>query len=160
VFRHIARDFRDHPGRMLRWYLLSKPVAFLSWTGSQSWGLFLYPVLASPYLQPGLFQLSAILMQALHWPLVLMALAASAALLAGARLLGIQTPNRGVATLLAFVLAYAIAFHMVVAPFPRYNLPFRPIVFLLGVLFLQWLGAAWRNRRLSPTLQTGSIADK
>jgi 4-amino-4-deoxy-L-arabinose transferase-like glycosyltransferase len=160
VLRYIARDFRDHPGRMLRWYLVSKPLVFLSWTGSQSWGLFLYPVLASPYLQPGLFQLSAILMQALHWPLVLMALAASAALLAGPRLRGIQTRNRDVATLLAFVLAYAIAFHMVVAPFPRYNLPFRPIVFLLAVLCLQWLGTAWRKRRLSPTLQTGSIGDK
>lgn len=152
---YIARDFRDHPGPMLRWYLLSKPVVFLSWTGSQSWGLFLYPVLASPYLQPGLFQLSAILMQALHWPLVLMALVATAALLARRHLPAIASRNRGVATLLAFVFAYAIAFHMVVAPFPRYNLPFRPLVFLLAALCLHWLAVAWRRRRLSPTVPIG-----
>lgn len=155
VLRYIARDFHKHPGRMLRWYLLSKPLAFLSWTGSQSWGLFLYPVLASPYLQSGLLKLSAILMHALHWPLVLMALVASGALLANRRLTGIQSRNRGVATLLAFVLAYAIAFHMVVAPFPRYNLPFRPLVFLLGAFCLQWLGIAWRSRQPPAPGNTG-----
>jgi 4-amino-4-deoxy-L-arabinose transferase-like glycosyltransferase len=155
VLRYIALDFHEHPGRMLRWYLLSKPVVFLSWTGSQSWGLFLYPVLSSPYLQPGLFQLSAVLMQALHWPLVLLALVASAALLANRRLPGIQSRNRGVAILLAFVLVYAVAFHMVVAPFPRYNLPFRPLVFLLAAFCLQWLGIAWRSRRLASAGKTG-----
>jgi hypothetical protein len=36
--------------------------------------------------------------------------------------------------MVAIVVAYAVGFHIVVAPFPRYGVPFRPLLYLLAML--------------------------
>jgi len=32
------------------------------------------------------------------------------------------------------IVLYAIAFHMIGAPFPRYGVPFRPLLYMLAIL--------------------------
>jgi len=150
VLRYIAHDFGVHPARMLRWYLLSKPVVFLSWSDPQGWDIFIYAVNKSPYLEPGWLNLSWRLMWLAHWPLVLLGVAGMLLALLARRRLRLDPEQAQAAGLVALVLAYAIAFHMLVAPFPRYNLPFRPLLFLLAALCLAALGRAfgtWRAGR-------------
>jgi len=100
-------------------------------------------VVRSPYLQDRAYFFSWRAMYLLHWPLVLLALAASLLLVRRPERLRLPAPALVPATAVAGVLAYAIAFHYAVAPFPRYNVPFRPLVYLLAALALQ---AAWRAR--------------
>jgi len=141
VLRYIAADFGRHPLRMTGWYLVGKPITFLSWSDPQGWDIFIYPVMRSPYLSSPWLVFSWRAMWWLHAPLCLFAVVASLLSLARPQLLGLSAEARAAAVVPAIVLAYAIAFHMLVAPFPRYNLPFRPLVMLMSALALQ---AGWR----------------
>jgi 4-amino-4-deoxy-L-arabinose transferase-like glycosyltransferase len=145
--RVLGDDFRAHPLRMLRWYLVGKPLAFLSWTDPQAAGIFIYEVKRSPYLEGRALHPSVALAQAMHPLLAACAVLATLLALLSPRRLGMAADATGAAILLALVLAYAIAVHMLVAPFPRYNLPFRPLMFLLAALLLQAGWRAWRTRR-------------
>lgn len=138
---YLAADFRAHPLRMLRWYLVGKPAAFLSWADPQSWDIFIYAVDSSPYFDNPWLNRSWQAMSALHPVFVVLAVAAMLLALWRPRLFAAGQHARASVVLVALVLAYAIAFHMLVAPFPRYNVPFRPMVFLLAALALQ---AGWR----------------
>jgi 4-amino-4-deoxy-L-arabinose transferase-like glycosyltransferase len=162
VLGYIARDFRAQPLHMLRWYLLSKPVMFLSWTDPQGWDMFIYAVNRSPYFEPGLLRVSWRLMRLAHWPLVLLGVGGMVLALFARRATRLDGEARDAAALVALVLAYAIAFHMIVAPFPRYNLPFRPLVFLLAMLCLQtlWRAAKQRHPAVAPTLSSPGAATK
>jgi 4-amino-4-deoxy-L-arabinose transferase-like glycosyltransferase len=153
VLRYIAADFRAHPLRMARWYLVGKPVAFLSWADPQSWDIFIYAVNRSPYFESRWLNLSWRAMSALHAPLAVLAVMGGLLALGRRRSIGATPDSRSAAALVALVFAYAIAFHMVVAPFPRYNVPFRPLMFLLASLALQgaWQALpAWRRIGRAP----------
>jgi hypothetical protein len=79
AFAAIAERFATRPGEHLAWYLWGKPLALLSWSTVHGvGGIFVYPPLASPYLEAGLVRASAALMQALHVPLMSLAVACSA----------------------------------------------------------------------------------
>ena len=148
--RALAADLRAHPWRMLRWYMVGKPIAFLSWADPQGWDLFIYAVNTSPYFDNPLLKLSWKLMAMLHAPLVALGLAAMLAVFWRPRLPSIDAGRTAAAVLVALTLAYGIGMHMAVAPFPRYNVPFRPIIFLLAALALHALFELWRQRRPTP----------
>jgi 4-amino-4-deoxy-L-arabinose transferase-like glycosyltransferase len=135
VLAEIRRRFREEPARHLKWYLLGKPVTLLSWNVLAGMGdIFVYPVSASPYLSSPLYVYSRDLMKALHWPLVVLALVATVAawLPVTARRLA-DTP-RFAARLLSLLMLYFIALHIVAAPFPRYGIPLRPVIYGLAML--------------------------
>jgi 4-amino-4-deoxy-L-arabinose transferase-like glycosyltransferase len=157
--RVLAADVQQHPGRMLRWYLVGKPIAFLSWADPQSWDIFIYAVDRSPYLENAWLKHSWHLMRVLHAPLALLATLATLIALWRPRLLVPEAGARAAMMLVAVVFAYAIAFHMVVAPFPRYNLPFRPLMFLLAALALQsgWRWLAAHGARPAPAGVAGRV---
>jgi 4-amino-4-deoxy-L-arabinose transferase-like glycosyltransferase len=161
ALHYIARDFRARPGHMLRWYLLSKPVVFLSWSDPQAMDIFIYTVCKSPYLEAGWLRLSWQLMWLAHWPLVLLGVGGMLAALMGHRQLHLAPEQADAAALVALVLGYAIAFHMLVAPFPRYNLPFRPLLFVLAALCLQSVWRAFRaSRRPDGSGSTSALSDE
>jgi hypothetical protein len=147
VLGFIAADFRAHPARMTYWYLVGKPIAFLSWADPQSRDIFIYPVNRSPYFELRWLKLSWKAMSALHAPLAVLAVATTLLVLARPKLPSGAPDTRAAAVLVAIVFAYAIAFHMLVAPFPRYNVPFRPLMFLLAALAMQLGWRALRDRR-------------
>jgi uncharacterized membrane protein YhfC len=62
--------------------------------------------------------------------------------------------------MVALTLAYAIGMHMAVAPFPRYNVPFRPLIFLLAALALHALFELGRQRRAAPLNRRQSRANE
>jgi hypothetical protein len=68
-------------------------------------------------------------------------------------LLSADGERRQAMRLLAIVFAVIIVMHLVGAPYPRYGIPFRPLVYLLGIAMLHGLwhgfgGAAQRHERI------------
>jgi 4-amino-4-deoxy-L-arabinose transferase-like glycosyltransferase len=144
VLRHIAGRFHAQPFRYLRWYLIGKPGYFLAWGHVQGWDVLVYPVLHSPYYEDPLFRLMRVAMQLLHWPLMLLGLLGAGLACSRSWWPGADERARWAARLASALVGYGVAFHMVVAPFPRYGLPFRPLLYALALLAL---GIVWRRAR-------------
>lgn len=144
VVAYIARQFRDHPVRYASWYLAGKPGFFLSWSLAGE-DVFIYPVQASPYQSSQVFAALRGIAFALHWPLMLLAL--SAAFLAPWKphLFGGRVPQAAAVALAALFL-YAIAMHVIGAPYPRYGIPFRPLAFVLAISLLHVI-LVWARAR-------------
>jgi 4-amino-4-deoxy-L-arabinose transferase-like glycosyltransferase len=150
VLSHIGASFRAEPARTARWYLLGKPGFFLSWGIVAGVGdIFVYPVAASPWLQRPLFAGIRDIAFVLHWPLMLLALAAMLLATWRPRLLSQEPARRHAAILLSVLLLYVIAMHMLGTPLPRYNVPFRPLEFTLALVALHAAWTRWRGRGLA-----------
>jgi hypothetical protein len=108
----------------------------------QSADIMIYPTERTPFYEDLHFAMMRMASRLLHWPLMLGALFAMALLGFRRRLLrlGVASPQLVASGLVGIVVAYAIAFHMIVAPFPRYAIPFRPLLFVLALLAVR---AAW-----------------
>jgi hypothetical protein len=65
------------------------------------------------------------------------------------RWLRLGTSATTAAFIVALLVVYAIAFHMIAAPFPRYAIPFRPFIYVLALLPLR---AAWLATRRQGTV--------
>ncbi len=149
VLGHIADRFRAEPARMTRWYLLEKPFYFHDWSFIEGAGdVFLYPVKYSPYFDRPEFKLTRAVSFALHWPLVMLGMGGCLwALWRAWRARGAAiAPTDFAWGLLALVQAYAIGLHMVGAPFGRYSVPFRVLLFPFAVYAASAIIAAIRRR--------------
>jgi 4-amino-4-deoxy-L-arabinose transferase-like glycosyltransferase len=149
VLAHIGGRFRAQPMRYLRWYLLGKPGYFLAWGHVQGWDVLVYPVIHSPWYEDRAFVLLRLLSQLAHWPLMVLGLLGAAlawtpraaSMLGSQRTLGLR--------LCSALVGYGVAFHVIVAPFPRYGLPFRPLLYALALfaLYLAWEAISGRRNR-------------
>lgn len=146
ILNHIAGNFRTQPVTYLQWYLFGKPGYFLAWGNVQGWDILVYPVINTPYFEDTGFAIVRGLSLLLHWPLILLGLSALLVGMVRPRWLSLDRPEATAALLIGAAVAYSIAFHMVVAPFPRYGIPFRPLLFVLAMLPLR---AAWLHFRLA-----------
>ncbi len=150
VLAEIRRRFSEEPARHLYWYLIGKPLTLLSWGIAAGMGdVFVYPVAASPYFTDPIYIWTHRLMFLLHWPLVVLALI-------GAFGFGFSRRARSAGTggllwpLLTLTVFYFLVLHMVGAPFPRYGIPLRPVLYLLAV----WvLAMGWTRVRQSVARQ-------
>lgn len=136
ALEEIKRRFTEKPLPYLQWYLVGKPVQFFAWDLTESVGdAFVYAPRASPYFKDRLFDITHDIAKQLHYPTTILALACAIGLLFRLRNPGPadQTP-----LLLAAVLLYFVAVHMVGSPFPRYSVPVRPIMYGLALLAFQW----------------------
>jgi hypothetical protein len=141
VLGHIGARFRSEPGRYLAWYLLGKPRAFLSWENVESFDVLVYPVRQTPMYQDRTIAALRTASYYVHWPLMLIAVATVLSL-AFRRARHSLAPEAALAASIgAALFAYAIVFHMIAAPFPRYAIPFRPLAYTLAMLGLLM---AWR----------------
>lgn len=147
VLGYISGRFKAKPLAYAKWYLIGKPAFFLSWGNVQGWDIFIYPSPHSPYLEDARFALIRAISFLLHWPLMILGLIGSMLLWARPRSLALEPSALGAARLVALVVLYALAFHMIVAPFPRYGIPFRPLLYALAMLSLGALWQRWRPGR-------------
>jgi hypothetical protein len=142
------------PGEHLYWYAVGKLLAFFHWSSIPvgatdaarllvSGDIYVYPTMASPYAASPLFVVTYMVAKLLHYPLVWLGLAGMlAAWLPRLSVrLGLNAPAL---RLLALVLAYAVALHIVGFPLPRYAHPFLPLVYLLA---LALASRVWAQRR-------------
>lgn len=145
VLTHIGASFASEPLRSARWYLLGKPGFFLSWGIVAGVGdIFVYRVATSPWLEQPLFVAMRDLAFVLHWPLMLLSLAAMLLATWRPRLLSSEPERRHAAILLSVLLLYVMGMHMLGTPLPRYNVPFRPLEFTLALVALHAAWARWR----------------
>ena len=145
VMTHIAQNFKNNPLVYTRWYLIGKPGFFLSWTNIDGAGdIFIYNVASSPYLDDRRFDLIRRLAYVLHWPLMLLGLIGACLPWWRSQRWGLSGEPLFAARLVSLVVAYAIGFHMIGAPFPRYGIPFRPLLYPLALLAVLSL---WRTSR-------------
>ena len=150
VLHYIADGFAAHPARYANWYVLGKPIMFLSWTDpANAADIFIYPAVASPYFDQSLFNVTHWLMLWLHWPLMLLALGAILAAVARPDMLSSQRTARTTLRLLALAMGYVMVMHMIGAPFPRYSVPFRPLAYLLGLSMANAACSAVMTKRVT-----------
>lgn len=133
VLRDLAGKFRRRPLEQLRWYLLGKPGALLSWGYVQGHDIYVYAAAHSPYRERRGFAALRLLSLVLHWPLMLAGVAAALVAWWRPRWLRLEGEAVVVARLVAAVVLYALALHVVVAPYPRYGVPFRPLLYALAM---------------------------
>ena len=152
ALRSVRTRFSREPARYLRWYLVGKPGFFLSWgmiTGSSD--LFIYGVdKSSPFVRNPVFMAFKNISYGVHWPLMLLAaLATFLAFWRPATLRG-DLARQTSAAVLATLFLYLIVLHCIGAPYPRYNVPFRPLAFILAMLPLQaasgWIAQTRRQK--------------
>lgn len=142
VLGYIEGRFRAEPRRYLSWYLYGKPRTFLSWENVEGFDVLLYPVSRTPMYQDRSIIALRMLSYYLHWPLMLLALGTSIALLVRRVRRALPLKEAIAACIGAGLFLYGIAFHMVAASFPRYAIPFRPLAYALAMygIVLAWRG--------------------
>jgi 4-amino-4-deoxy-L-arabinose transferase-like glycosyltransferase len=141
VMRDIGRRASEQPLRYLAWYAGGKPGWFLSWGNVQAVDVLIYPVLHSPYYEDVRFVWLRMLSMLAHWPLMLLGIAGAVIAVVRPAWLRLDPLAQAAAVLVAAVVLYAVALHVVAAPFPRYSIPFRPLLYALALL---WLHGGWR----------------
>ena len=130
----IYEEFRSDPLAITSWFL-SKPAYFLQWSQVQGDDIFTYPTIASPYyLEGSLHQLSSRLMKHAHFPLVLLSIFGVIAAFLPGHISCLSHQQRRAAIILSSLYVYFILVHVVVAPFPRYSIPLRPVIYILALL--------------------------
>ena len=150
ALHEIGRRFREDTGEELRWYLMGKPAMLWSWhdvAGAPD--VFLYPVFRSPYLQSVPFIFTREVMYALHWPLVILALAGCLLVWLPQARGWLATEPLFLARVMSLLLLYNTVVLMVLAPLVRYSIPFLPIVYGMALtavyLAARWLGSRRRG---------------
>jgi 4-amino-4-deoxy-L-arabinose transferase-like glycosyltransferase len=135
VLANIARHFRDEPQKYANWYLLGKPIALFSWNIIGGAGdIYTYPVTSTPYIDDPVFASIRKVALFLHWPLTALGFLGAISAIATPRRLRLGGEGLLVARVLAAVTLYAVAFHIIGAPFSRYGIPFRPFLLILALV--------------------------
>lgn len=138
----------EEPGRYIQWYLIGKPVQFLSWGILVGYGgPYVYPfkddILSST--KAGVLDIQAY--RFAHWPIVL--LASMVVLWSGLQMLKRKVTDDQSGRFLMFgglLFIYFVAVHTVLAPLPRYSIPLHPIMYTLFVWGLAILARSGINR--------------
>lgn len=141
VIQELLRRATEHPLAYLYWFLIGKPLSLLSWDiVAGAGGIFVYPVVASPYFDMPVFQVTQAVSLGAHIPLTAAAVVGCGLVLMKAKIVALSDAERRVAVLVCALILYFVAVHMVGAPFPRYGIPLRPVVYGLGLYTLVLLG--------------------
>jgi len=144
VTGEIVRRFRDDPLRHARWYFLGKPISLWSWHIVQGMGdAFVYEVRQSPYFSNRFFQLSHRVSYQAHGPLLFAGLLTLFYIWFGRRRWWAgRDEERRYLRMMTLVLVYFTALHMLGAPFPRYSIPLRPLLYGLAMYGLWRIAGA------------------
>lgn len=136
VVRTLGERFLERPKDYLRWFLVGKPVTFWQWNIVQGRGdIYVYPVEDSPYFSKPVFQFTHLLAKLLHIPLIVLGLL-------GSLLCWLPwSPHSGQGArlcvrMVAGIIVYYQLLHIVGAPFPRYSVPLRPLIYGMAMYFV------------------------
>lgn len=151
VLAEIQRRFVAEPARYLYWYLIGKPIMFFSWSIIAGFGdVFIYPVTTSPYHQVGIFDLSSRLMQALHWPVTILALISCLLIWLPQAKKWLPEAGLFAVRMASLIIGYFLLVHIAGTPLPRYSIPLRPLLFGLSLLSVALI-IQWFIHYLQPT---------
>lgn len=135
------------PGEYVQWYLFGKPQFLWQWWGIDGQGdIYIYAALKSPYYELLDFHLTHVANRAVHPFWVILGLF-GAVVIAIVTALG-KRPISLFVLFLALLVIYATLVHMVLAPFPRYGIPFKVCLIPLCVLSIKET-SSWVLQRLA-----------
>lgn len=125
----------EQPDQYLSWYLLGKQLFLWQWDIVSGQGdVFIYPIKTSPFL----YQKDLIFWHSIHKTLndsVMIIGVVYSYYLVLINLIKKQTINA--TNIMASIVVYASLFHIIVAPFPRYGIPFKVFVFIMFILAIK-----------------------
>lgn len=150
------------PGEYLHWYALGKPLALFHWelipVGTAGGNLltggdiYIYPTPVTPYAGHALFKATYLLSYVCYRPLLLLAVLATVlAWLPACR--AFWGESLDMMRLLSLTFLYVIGLHTIGAPFPRYAIPFQPLLYLMAAGLA---AAAWRHYRAGRQIERGA----
>jgi len=152
VVQSVAEKFEEQPGKMLRWYLLGKPLSFFGWRlGQSKEDVFQYPVLASPYDHNRIFQLTRSVAEFCH-PIVVI-LGIFGLCMSWSKSAFDAVGRNAIIWLrcVSLLIVYLVGVHIVAAPFGRYSVPFIPIISIASMFALRivavWVRSQLRKRQ-------------
>ncbi len=147
----IGQRFWTSPLEYVQWYLLGKQFFLWRWDILAGQGdIFVYPVLQSPYLYLPDMQISNAANKMIHvyWLIV----GFCTALYIAAQGLKSSGKYNPVWLLLGLIVIYSILLHTIVAPFPRYGIPFKlPLILLMSFGLKEF--CIWLNNSKKSKLQ-------
>jgi len=130
----ITRRALEDPLEYANWYLFGKVKTVLSWDIMQgAHPLLVYPVANSPYFEIPRFYWSAYYMELIHGSLMVMALIGMLLVWVPARLQRLGPDQAFCLRAISLIVIYFLLMHMVVAPFPRYAIPMKPLLFAMAL---------------------------
>ena len=135
TLRLIWERASKQPFQYLSWYVAGKQFFLWQWDILSGQGdIFIYPIKESPFL----YQIDLQLWHSIHkfsnLPTMIIGVAYSYYLV----LIGLLKKHPISATyIVSSLVVYASLFHIIVAPFPRYGIPFKVFVFIMFILAMK-----------------------
>jgi hypothetical protein len=108
----------------------------------------------SPYFDDRFIDTTHRISHWLHWPLMLLGLMGACLPWWRAQQWGLSGRVLVAARIVSLIVFYAIGLHMIGAPYPRYGIPFRPLLYPLALLGLTSVVGLIDPRRQQPALQS------
>ncbi|WP_353572303.1 glycosyltransferase family 39 protein [Candidatus Albibeggiatoa sp. nov. BB20] len=137
LFPELFRRIQENPWIYMEWYTLGKLQTVFSWNVLTGIGdVFIYPIIKTPYATSTYFQATHFFIYTLHNGFVVLSLIAT--VFAWFPVVKQVIPATFLFTfrLLSLLMIYFIILHMIGAPYPRYSIPMRPVIYGLAVVML------------------------
>ena len=145
------------PWVYLEWYLWGKTATVFSWSILAGMGdVFVYPVIKTPYIDLSYFRWTHEFMRFTHELLVVLALVGVILAWLPARITLVSQRARWIGRFLALFILYFVILHILGAPFPRYSIPIRPVIYSMALFSLSVLWLILKQRLVS---QSSSSAE-
>jgi 4-amino-4-deoxy-L-arabinose transferase-like glycosyltransferase len=146
--RAILEKFRSEPWAYAQWYLFGKTAAVFSWSMLGGIGdAFVYPVFRTPFESEWYFRQVHGFMHFIHNGVMTLSLIACGLVWTPARRLPFSQHGIFLARTFSLLVLYFVATNIVLAPFSRYSVPLRPVMYgmaIVGVITLAaWLKPVW-----------------
>lgn len=158
VIGEIERRFREEPLRHLHWYLAGKPVFLHSWDVVGGTGdIYVYPPLNTPYSSDKLLKATYKMARMSYEPLLILGFLGVLLIWLPSFNAGLGARERHFFQFVSLLLLYFTAFHAIGAPFPRYGIPIKPLVFMQAMLVVSLF--ITNSRRLLRERKQGAVAE-
>ena len=150
ALNEIWRRFINQPTKMVKWYLVGKPILLWQWDIVHGrGGAFVYPVAASPYNTSNFYRLTYMLSQQIHSTLVMLGLLGSLIVwLPGSRKV-LDEKAVFVSRVMSLILFYFTFVHAVTFAEARYATPLLPILTMMALIPVIYM-SAWLNKDFRP----------
>lgn len=148
----IWERFLVSPLQYLYWYVIGKQTYLWQWNIVAGQGdIFIYPIIMSPYTYLVDMKATHAIHHIVHNVWVVIGLFATLTILFLTSIKKIKLNL--VWIFIALFIFYAMLLHAVVAPFPRYSIPYKilllPLSFYCIKESLLWIDRVWKNRKAS-----------
>jgi hypothetical protein len=132
----IWHRVQEQPMEYSSWYLFGKQTFLWRWSEIAGWDIFIYPVNSSPFLYQKDLQFWHYIHKNMNAVIMITGILFSYYTLLYAL---IKKQSVNVEFIVSSLVVYASLFHIIVAPFPRYGVPFKPFVIIMFILAVKYL---------------------